>query len=92
VTLVFNNIAECDYIDASFLTYLILTQLFFHINMRSINNLKNFDALHEFLTSLPHPPDIICISETCLKGEPLINISLTDYKFIHTDLPTNAGG
>jgi len=30
----------------------------FHDNIRSLN--KNFDSLHELITSLPHAPDIVC--------------------------------
>jgi len=66
----FSNIIECNYFDVSSLDFTDigptvdhharLTLL--HINMRSINNLKNFDALHEFLKSLSYTPDIICIS------------------------------
>jgi len=58
--------------------------------MTSINNLKTCDALYEFLTSLSYTSDIICISETRIKMEPLINISLPNYNFIHAT--TNAGG
>ena len=32
------------------------------------------------------------VSETRLKGNPLINISLPDYNFVHSDSVTNAGG
>ena len=34
----------------------------------------------------------MCASETRLKGEPLINISIPNYKFVHTDSTTKAGG
>ena len=37
-------------------------------------------------------PNIICLSETRLKEQPLININIPGYSFIHTDPPTNAGG
>ena len=97
----FNNIAECDYTDVPYpdlpdtdkqfgKKQTALT--FLHINLRSINNLENFDALYEFISSLPSLPDLVCISETRLKGEPLINIAIPDYNFIHADSPTNAGG
>ena len=35
--------------------------------------------------------DIICLSETRLKEQPLININIPGYFFILTDSPTNAG-
>ena len=34
----------------------------------------------------------MCISETRLKGDPLINIRLPNYTFVHADSLTNAGG
>ena len=34
----------------------------------------------------------MCVSETRLKGEPLIDISIPNYKFVHTDSTTKAGG
>jgi len=88
----FSSIIECDYFDVPSLDFTDIgptvdhhtTFILLHINMRSINNLKNFDALHEFLTSLSYTPDIICISKTRIKMEPLINISLPNYNFIHT--------
>jgi len=94
-----DNITECNYIDCPSLdlpdTYPSVdhqtTLIFLHINIRSINNLKFFVALYEFFTSLPYPSDIVGVSETCLKGDPLINISQPNYNFIHADSPTNAG-
>ena len=52
---------------------------------------ENFDALYEFFTLLPFTPDIVCVSETRLKGNPLINIAITSYNFVHADSVTNAG-
>jgi len=37
-------------------------------------------------------PEIICILETKLKNQPLINIELHGYTLSHNDSPTNAGG
>jgi len=68
------------------------TLIFQHINTRLINNLKNFDALYEFLSTLSYPPDVIYISESRLKGDPLINILLPNYNLTHAVSPTNAGG
>jgi len=77
----FSNIIECDYFDVSSLDFTDIGQTvdhhttltLLHINTRSINNLKNFDALHEFLTSISYPPDIIYISETRIKKEGVSN-------------------
>ena len=57
-----------------------------------MNKQENFDALFEFLTLLPYTPHIVCVSETRLKGNPLINIAIPNYNFVHTDSVTNAGG
>ena len=87
------NIKICKYTDptASFLKFddnhsLILV----HVNIRSRH--KNFDSLYEFLVTLSFSPDIICLTETQLKGEALINIDLPFYKFNHVDSATVAGG
>ena len=53
---------------------------------------KNFDSLHEFLCSLQIRPKIICLSESRINHKPFINIELPDYKFVHIDSPTSAGG
>ena len=34
----------------------------------------------------------MCVSETRLKGNPLINIAIPSYNFVHADSVTNAGG
>ena len=36
-------------------------------------------------------PDIIGLSETRIKDEPLINIDLPGYRFVHVDSLSNAG-
>ena len=74
------NIKICKYTDptASSLNFddnrsLILL----HVNIRSLH--KNFDSLYEFLVTLSFSPDIICLTETRLKDEALINIDLPLY-------------
>ena len=62
-----------------------------HVNLRSINKFQNFDTFEEFLTDLSFSPDIVCVSETRLKGEPLINISKPNFNFVHADSTTKAG-
>ena len=90
-----NNIAECKYFDITNAKIFSSTAneiTFLHVNRRSINNQENFDKFYEFLTFLPSLPDIVCVSETRLKGDPLINICLPNYSFVHADSLTNAGG
>ena len=45
-----------------------------HLNIRSLY--KHFDSLCLFLQSLPFKPDVICLTETRVKGQPLANINL----------------
>lgn len=61
-----------------------------HINIRSLQ--KNFDDMHDFITAWTKAPDIVCVSETRLKHEPLINVSLPGYNFEHVDSKSKAGG
>ena len=61
-----------------------------HFNVRSLQ--KNFDAFHEFHCNQPCSPDIICVTETRLKNQPLLNIDVSGYTFVHIDSPTTAGG
>jgi len=61
-----------------------------HVNIRSLR--KNFEDFYDLLLFLPHQPDIVCVSETRIKHNSLINISLPGYQFFHTDSNTYAGG
>ena len=61
-----------------------------HINIHSLH--KNFDNLYDFLDDLHFLPDVICLTKTQIKLHPLLNISLPNYTFFHTDSTTNAGG
>ena len=89
-----DNIADCIYADVSNVglpsTDNGITLL--HINMRSINNGKNFDKFEEFLKALPCLPDIVCVSKTRIKGDPLVYILLPQYNLVHGDSTTRAGG
>ena len=55
---------------------------------------KNLDKLnHELPQSFQFLPDVICLSETKIKNNPLINVTLNGYQpIIHADSPSNAGG
>ena len=61
-----------------------------HVNIRSLQ--KNFETLQELLCLLPLTPQIICLSETRIFCNSLINIDLPNYKLYHTDSTTRAGG
>ena len=61
-----------------------------HVNIRSLH--KNFDLLYEFIQSLQFIPQIICITETRIKHQPQINVSIPNYGFAHVNLNSNAGG
>ena len=90
-----NNIAKCKCFDIPNAKILSSTAdgiNFLHINLRSVNNQENFDKFYEFLTFLPSLPDIVCVSETRLKDDPLINICVPKYSFVHANSSTNAGG
>jgi len=60
-----------------------------HVNIRLLN--KNFNLFHEFLVSLKYTPDLICLTETRLKEQPLINVSIPNYNFYHVNSSTAAG-
>ena len=61
-----------------------------HLNIRSLNN--NFNQLHEFLVSIRIRPDVICLTETRIKNDPLVNITISQYKFYHVDSQISASG
>ena len=65
------------------------TLILLHIKVRSLN--KNSD-LFEFIESLNFLLHVICLSETRIKMDPLINIELTNYSFVHVKSKSNAGG
>ena len=88
-----SKIRKCEYLDSSCKTLNPEpknTLLLLYVNVRSLH--KNFDLFYEFIDSLNQPPHIICLSETRIKHEPLINIELNNYSFIHANSKTNAGG
>jgi len=87
-----SKIKKCKYIDnlsfhnlQNFGHSLKLT----HLNIRSLH--KNFDAMHDFLQSLSFSPDIVYLTETRIKEQPLINISLLNYNFVHANSQPSAG-
>ena len=62
-----------------------------HLNIRSLT--KNFDALREFISSLSFTSDLVCLTETRIKDQPLANITIpAGYSFAHFNLLSSAGG
>ena len=87
-----NNLKPCVYTEFSdFDSRIDVTQALFmiHINIRSLQ--KHFDTLAEMLQLLPALPQLICITETKINNESLVNIELENYHFLHANLVTPAG-
>nr|XP_039254392.1 uncharacterized protein LOC120331388 [Styela clava] len=61
-----------------------------HFNIRSLQ--KHIDELSDIIVDLDSFPSVIAISETKLKSDPVVNISIRGYNFLHTPTKTNAGG
>ena len=62
-----------------------------HFNVRSLQ--KNIDKLITLLATFSEAPYIIAISETKRTyGQPLVNVDITGYDFIHRVSITKAGG
>ena len=86
-----SNIRTCYYLDDVNVqpTFFENSLTLLHFNICSLY--KYFDAMHNFLQSLDFLTDIICLSETFIKDEPLTDISITGYSFIHINLHSTAG-
>ena len=61
-----------------------------HLNIRSLT--KNFDALFEFIFSPSFTLDLVCLTETRIKNQPLANIAIPGYGFAHVNSLGSAGG
>ena len=61
-----------------------------HINIRSLE--INFIQLEAFLGSLPHPPDILALTETWLNEENKLNYSIPGYCAFHVVRPPRKHG
>ena len=93
ITLVPENISPCKYYDLNFQNNMLNSSqnlFLLHLNIRSLQ--KNYDKLCELIDQLPTKPHLIGLSETKIKHEPLLDISLPNYNFIHAASPTNAAG
>ena len=88
------NILKCHYFDISKNNQINMkcnnSWSIIHLNIRSLN--KNFDKLYDFLLCLPFTPDVLCLSESRIKKQPLVNINLSGYSFVNVDPVGNAGG
>ena len=87
------DLSSTKYFDADRISSLKITStdlFIIHINIRALN--KNIDDLLEFLTEIGTGPNIICLTETRLKQNSLVNAEIPGYKFCHVDSDTDAGG
>ena len=48
--------------------------------------------MYEFLTTLNFSPDIVCLTETRIKSQPLINVEIPNYSFVRVGSESAAGG
>ena len=60
-----------------------------HLNIRSIT--KNFDALYEFIFCLSFILDLVCLTEVRIEDQPLANIKIPGYSFVHINWQSYAG-
>ena len=91
--IIIQNISNCEYydIDCRLVNGNSDDALIpLHVNIRSLQ--KNFDPLCELITLLNFTPQIICITETRIKDQPLINVAIPNYSFVHANSTSNAGG
>ena len=87
------DFSSCKYYNANTITTRSVSPkdlLILHINIRSLN--KNMDDLLDLLNEIRTRPSIICLTETRLKHDSLVNIEIQGYKFFHADSVSNAGG
>ena len=86
------NIKACNYYDIFKLNTTLNNSSHFliHLNISSLQS--HFYELYELLLELTHPLSIIFISETHINKEPLININLPGYNFLHFPFPSVVGG
>ena len=74
------NISSCKY-DINFKPDITdaNTLILLHVNIRSLH--KNFDQLHEFLSSLQFTPRVVCITETRIKKQNFLKHNFTFPQF-----------
>ena len=86
------NIKACNYYDIFKLNTTLNDSSHFYIHLNISFLQSHFDELYDLLLQLTHPPSIIFISETRINKEPLININLSDYTFLHSPSLSVVGG
>ena len=89
----YDNVCDCTYYNTSTFTPDFqphLSLFILHVNIKSL--LRNLHRLEDLLLLIKYPPDVLCITETKIKNNPLRNITIPGYDFFHADSPTNAGG
>ena len=64
--------------------------LLIHFNIRSIQ--KNYEDLVTLLHDINPYPSVICLSETKLQQDPIKNISIEGYTFLHSPSKKKSGG
>ena len=89
-----NFLNNCEYHNISSLNNVVKHKkddLFIvHFNVQSLQ--KNIDKLTTLLANVSETPDIIAISETKITYvQPIVNVDITEYDFIHCDSITKAG-
>jgi len=85
----FSKFANCKYFDENVVILNGVSSnslILLHLNIRSLH--KHFDAL----TTRVHKLTLICFTETRIKDQPLINISLSGYNLVHANSNSSAGG
>ena len=88
-----SNILKCDYYDLKENTQIYSSENnsldVIHLNIRSMN--KNFDKFYDFIQSLFYTPDVVCLSVSRVKKQPLIKINFPGNTFFNSSFK-NAGG
>ena len=89
-----SNILKCDYFDLKKNTQIYSSENnslnIIHLNIRSLN--KNFEKFYDFIQSLSYTLDVVRLSESRIKKQPLINVNLPGYNFLNFSPLKNAGG
>ena len=87
------NISPCktyDFENDRFCFNRTNSHFILHFNTCSLQ--AHFDELLDFLQDLSSLPSIILISETRINNNPVINIDISGYYFVHFPSSTKAGG
>ena len=61
-----------------------------HVNVQSWH--KNYELMYKLTEALQIFSHVICITKTHIKNQPLSNLDLPNYCFVHVNTTTNVGG